>query len=207
MFIRLCHKWFFGWYLTKLSLKLFSQNSNTSLNCSIGKGLEKSHTDARVQAFLLFDEKQSFRKLGDIIYQEYKSGEVYVRRDALTVLFGEKILYGNLLTYGGNGLSLLWQLAVTEGSLLRKKGVVALGVQNAAIVWVERKPPQLGNVTGTFTTYIYCAHCASINLLPSNDACTDHDCLLIFDKPMSLIGILLLALSLQCIVSTFQASS
>lgn len=55
----------------------------------------------RAQALLIFDEKQSFRKLGDIIYQLSQSGEIYVRRDALTVLFGPKITYGNILTYGG----------------------------------------------------------------------------------------------------------
>ena len=55
----------------------------------------------RSQAVLLFSEKQSFRRLGDIIYQLNQSGEIYVRRDALTILFGSKIMYGNILTYGG----------------------------------------------------------------------------------------------------------
>lgn len=55
-----------------------------------------------MQLLLIFNEKQSFRKLGDVIYQlSEQSGEVYVRRDALTVLFEGKILYGNVMTYGG----------------------------------------------------------------------------------------------------------
>ena len=101
-----------------------------------------------MQALLLFDDKQSFRRLGDIIYQQSKSGEIYVRRDALTIMFGEKILYGNLVTYGGNGLRQLWDLVFTEDSPLHKKGLIALGMQNAAIVWTRRKPSGLGNVTG-----------------------------------------------------------
>lgn len=69
-----------------------------------GKGSSEKVVDKesiRAQALLIFDEKQSFRKLGDIIYQLSQSGEIYVRRDALTVLFGPKIMYGNILTYGG----------------------------------------------------------------------------------------------------------
>ena len=107
-----------------------------------------------MQAFLLFDEKQSFRKLGDIIYQQSKSGEIYVRRDALTVHFDEKILYGNLITYGGNGLRHLWDLVFADNSPLHGKGLVALGLQNAAIVWTKRKPGGLGNVTGSASLYI-----------------------------------------------------
>ena len=116
-----------------------------------GKGLtDKQASDGlKVQAFLLFNEKQSFRKLGDIIYQQSKSGEIYVRRDALTVIFDDnKILYGNLVTYGGNGLRQLWKLVFSEGSTLLGKGLMALGLQNAAIVWTNRKPAELGNVTG-----------------------------------------------------------
>ena len=112
-----------------------------------------------MQAFLLFDEKQSFRKLGDIIYQTSKSGEIYVRRDALTVHFGDKILYGNLLTYGGNGLKQLWLLVFGVASPLRGKGLVALGLQNSAIVWIRRKPAGLGNVTGCVSV------CLSVCLL------------------------------------------
>ena len=56
----------------------------------------------KMQVLLIFNEKQSFRKLGDIIYQlSQRSGEIYVRRDALTILFGRRILYGNIMTYGG----------------------------------------------------------------------------------------------------------
>ena len=114
-----------------------------------GKGIDKQVDGVKVQAFLLFEEKQSFRKLGDIIYQQSRSGEIYVRRDALTVIFKEKILYGNLITYGGNGLRQLWDLVFSKGSpLLASRGLVALGLQSAAIVWIRRKPPGLGNVTG-----------------------------------------------------------
>ena len=66
------------------------------------KGVERENT--RSQAVLVFSEKQSFRKLGDIIYQLNQSGEIYVRRDALTILFGNRIMYGNILTYGGEPL-------------------------------------------------------------------------------------------------------
>lgn len=117
----------------------------------LGKGLtDKQASDGlKVQAFLLFNEKQSFRKLGDIIYQQSKSGEIYVRRDALTVIFDDnKILYGNLVTYGGNGLRQLWKLVFSKGSTLLGKGLMALGLQNAAIIWTNRKPAELGNVTG-----------------------------------------------------------
>ena len=117
--------------------------------CSFaGKGLERPVEGLKVQAFLLFEEKQSFRKLGDIIYQQNKSGEIYVRRDALTVIYGEQILYGNLVTYGRSGLRQLWDLALAEGSPLRGKGLVALGLSNAVIVWPRKKPSGLGNVTG-----------------------------------------------------------
>lgn len=61
-----------------------------------------------MQLLLIFNEKQSFRKLGDIIYQlSEQSGEIYVRRDALTVLFGRKILYGNVMTYGGEAIPMM----------------------------------------------------------------------------------------------------
>ena len=72
-----------------------------------------------------------------------------MRRDALTVIFNNnRILYGNLVTYGGNGLRKLWELVFAEGSTLLGKGLVALGLQNAAIVWINRKPKGLGNITG-----------------------------------------------------------
>ena len=116
----------------------------------------KEHADkycdgVKVQVFLLFNEKQSFRKLGDIIYQQSKSGEIYVRRDALTVIFdNNRILYGNLVTYGGSGLKHLWQLVFAERSTLLGKGLVALGLQNAAIVWMNNKPKDLGDITGVY---------------------------------------------------------
>ena len=73
---------------------------------SIGKASDKrvDKEMIRSQAVLVFSEKQSFRKLGDIIYQLNQSGEIYVRRDALTILFGSRIMYGNILTYGGKEL-------------------------------------------------------------------------------------------------------
>lgn len=114
----------------------------------------KEHADkysdgVKVQVFLLFNEKQSFRKLGDIIYQQSKSGEIYVRRDALTVIFdNNRILYGNLVTYGGNGLRRLWDLVFADGSTLLGKGLVALGLQSAAIIWLNNKPKELGNIIG-----------------------------------------------------------
>lgn len=73
--------------------------------------MERENT--RSQAILVFSEKQSFRKLGDIIYQLNQSGEIYVRRDALTILFGNRIMYGNILTYGGEPL---WTTLRLEGS-------------------------------------------------------------------------------------------
>ena len=110
---------------------------------------KQGHDEVKVQAFLLFNEKQSFRKLGDVIYQQSKSGEIYVRRDALTVIFdNNKILYGNLVTYGGNGLQKLWGLVFTEGSTLLGKGLVALGFQSAVIVWINGKPKGLNSITG-----------------------------------------------------------
>lgn len=115
---------------------------------------EKSLEGVKVQVFLLFNEKQSFRKLGDIIYQQSKSGEIYVRRDALTVIFdNNRILYGNLVTYGGNGLRRLWELVFSEGSTLLGKGLVALGLQNAAIIWLNNKPKQLGNIIGRLSRW------------------------------------------------------
>lgn len=104
-----------------------------------------------MQVFLLFNEKQSFRKLGDVIYQQSKSGEIYVRRDALTVIFdNNRILYGNLVTYGGNGLRRLWDLVFAESSTLLGRGLVALGLQNAAIIWINNKPKKLGNIIGMY---------------------------------------------------------
>ena len=128
---------------------LFGQLCNFFfLSCHLGKGLEKPSDGLKVQAFLLFEEKQSFRKLGDIIYQQNKSGEIYVRRDALTVIYGEHILYGNLVTYGRSGLRQLWNLVFGKGSPLHRKGLLALGLLNAVIVWPRRKPSHLGCVTG-----------------------------------------------------------
>ena len=124
-----------------LSLFLFPGRGHT----------EKQSDGMKVQAFLLFNEKQSFRKLGDVIYQQSKSGEIYVRRDALTVIFdNNQILYGNLVTYGGNGLRQLWDLVFSEESTLLGKGLVGFGLQNAAIIWTRRKPAGLGNVTGQY---------------------------------------------------------
>lgn len=103
----------------------------------------------KVQAFLLFNEKQSFRKLGDFIYNQSKSGEIYVRRDALTVIFDHtKILYGNLVTYGGSGLRQLWDLIFAKDSTLVGKGLLGLGLHNSVIVWLNRKPKGLRNITG-----------------------------------------------------------
>lgn len=101
----------------------------------------------RSQAVLLFSEKQSFRRLGDIIYQLNQSGEIYVRRDALTILFGSKIMYGNILTYGGSGLQQIWNLVIPPGSVFRKKGLVAIGLQNSLMIWINRKPSGLGPIT------------------------------------------------------------
>ena len=128
---------------------LFDKLCNISfLSCYLGKGLEKPSEGLKVQAFLLFEEKQSFRKLGDIIYQQNKSGEIYVRRDALTVIYGEHLLYGNLVTYGRSGLRQLWNLVFARDSPLQGKGLLALGLLNAAIVWPRKKPNRLGCVTG-----------------------------------------------------------
>lgn len=115
----------------------------------IGKEHIDKHDYLKVQAFLLFNEKQSFRKLGDVIYRQSKSGEIYVRRDALTVIFdNNRILYGNLVTYGGNGLRKLWELVFTGGSVLLGKGLMALGLHGSLIVWINSKPKGLGNITG-----------------------------------------------------------
>ena len=104
---------------------------------------------AKCQAFLLFDEKQSFRRLGEIIYHKSKSGDIYVRRDALAVLFDTgQLLYGNIITYRGNGLGELWKLVFADGSNLLGKGLVAFGLQNLAIIWVKGKPRGLGNIVG-----------------------------------------------------------
>ena len=128
---------------------LFDKLCNISfLSCYLGKGLEKPSEGLKVQAFLLFEEKQSFRKLGDIIYQQNKSGEIYVRRDALTVIYGEHLLYGNLVTYGRSGLRQLWNLVFARDSPLQGKGLLALGLLNAVIVWPRKKPNHLGCVTG-----------------------------------------------------------
>ena len=128
---------------------LFDKLCNISfLSFYLGKGLEKPSEGLKVQAFLLFEEKQSFRKLGDIIYQQNKSGEIYVRRDALTVIYGEHLLYGNLVTYGRSGLRQLWNLVFARDSPLQGKGLLALGLLNAVIVWPRKKPNHLGCVTG-----------------------------------------------------------
>ncbi len=103
----------------------------------------------KYQAFLLFNEKQSFRKLGEIIYHQSQSGEIYVRRDALTVAFDSgRILYSNIITYGGSGLRQLWGLVFADGSTLLGKGLVAFGLQNSAIVWIRGRPDGLGDVSG-----------------------------------------------------------
>ena len=103
------------------------------------------------QAFLLFNEKQSFRKLGDIFYQQSKSGEIYVCRDALTVVFDHtKILYGNLVTYDGDGLRQLWELVFTKDSMLVGKGLLGLGLQSSVFVWLNGKPKGITNITGWF---------------------------------------------------------
>ena len=82
-----------------------------------------------------------------------------MRRDSLTILFDTRILYGNVLTYGGNGLRQLWQLIFAEGSLLCRKGLVAFGLQDAAIVWIGRKPNGLGSVTGMLVVCVcVCVH-------------------------------------------------
>lgn len=116
----------------------------------LARGLtDKQMVVAKYQAFLLFNEKQSFRKLGEIIYRQSRSGEIYVRRDALTVMFSSgRILYSNIITYGGNGLRQLWELVFTDESSLLGKGLVGFGLQNSAIVWIRGRPEGLGDVTG-----------------------------------------------------------
>ncbi len=72
-----------------------------------------------------------------------------MRRDALTVIFDHtKILYGNLVTYGGRGLRQLWDLIFAENSTLINKGLLGLGLQSSVIVWMNRKPKGLRNITG-----------------------------------------------------------
>lgn len=105
----------------------------------------------KYQSFLLFNEKQSFRKLGEIIYHQSQSGEIYVRRDALTVAFDSgRILYSNIITYGGSGLRQLWGLVFADGSTLLGKGLVAFGLQNSAIVWIRGRPDGLGAIQSPF---------------------------------------------------------
>ena len=112
----------------------------------------------KYQAFLLFNEKQSFRKLGEIIYHQSRSGEIYVRRDALTVVYSSgRLLYSNIITYGGSGLRQLWSLVFADGSTSLGKGLVAFGLQNSAIVWIRGRPDDLGDVVGEiqwFTKYV-----------------------------------------------------
>ena len=50
------------------------------------------------------------------------------------------------MTYGGNGLRQLWDLVFAENSALVGKGLVALGLQNAVIVWINSKPKALGGI-------------------------------------------------------------
>ena len=38
-----------------------------------------------------------------------------------------------------------------SNSVLRNKGLVAIGLQNSVLIWVNRKPPTLGNITGWLT--------------------------------------------------------
>lgn len=74
-----------------------------------------------------------------------------MRRDALTVIFDHtKILYGNLVTYGGKGLRQLWDLIFSEDSTLVGKGLLGVGLHNSVIVWLNRKPKGLRNITGQF---------------------------------------------------------
>lgn len=48
----------------------------------------------------------------------------------------------------GNGLRQIWDLVMPSNSVLRNKGLVAIGLQNSVLIWVNRKPPTLGNITG-----------------------------------------------------------
>ena len=51
----------------------------------------------------------------------------------------------------GNGLRQIWDLVMPSNSVLRNKGLVAIGLQNSVLIWVNRKPPTLGNITGWLT--------------------------------------------------------
>jgi len=116
---------------------------------SAAKGISEKQDCTKFQAFLLFNEKQSFRKLGEIIYHQSRSGEIYVRRDALSVVYSSgKILYSNIITYGGNGLKQLWSIVFGDGSTSLGKGLAGFGLQNAAVFWLKGRPQALGNVTG-----------------------------------------------------------
>ncbi len=139
--------WFSCWNVFPLAY-LHNYNMFTCL-LVIARGLTDKQMDGtKYQAFLLFNEKQSFRKLGEIIYRQSRSGEIYVRRDALSVVFSSgRILYSNIITYGGNGLRQLWELVFANGSSLLGKGLVGFGLQNSAIVWIRGRPDDLGDVT------------------------------------------------------------
>ena len=130
----------------------------TRAHTHTARGLTDRQTDGtKYQAFLLFNEKQSFRKLGEIIYHQSRSGEIYVRRDALTVVYSSgKLLYSNIITYGGSGLRQLWRLVFADGSTLLGKGLVAFGLQNSAIVWIRGRPDELGNVVGEAHWHVCC---------------------------------------------------
>lgn len=48
----------------------------------------------------------------------------------------------------GNGLRQIWDLVMPSNSVLRNKGLVAIGLQNSVLIWINRKPATLGDITG-----------------------------------------------------------
>ena len=58
--------------------------------------------------------------------------------------------YTHTHTYAhiGSGLQQIWNLVIPPGSVFRKKGLVAIGLQNSLMIWINRKPSGLGPITG-----------------------------------------------------------
>lgn len=73
----------------------------------------------------------------------------------------------------GCGLRRIWELSVPAGSVLRGKGLIAVGLQNSLMIWINKKPINLGPITGNCTITMQCLCTINIHVYLYIYLCND----------------------------------
>ena len=78
------------------------------------------------------------------------TGQTFFNAHTYTHTYTHTHTHTHTHTYAhiGSGLQQIWNLVIPPGSVFRKKGLVAIGLQNSLMIWINRKPSGLGPITG-----------------------------------------------------------